>query len=65
MASTLDYFGITCIVIVIIQILRSVLPWIYENFLGPFLIGSSVKLKDMGEWACKFENYFLYFLKRY
>uniref|UniRef100_A0A1B0F0C3 Uncharacterized protein n=1 Tax=Phlebotomus papatasi TaxID=29031 RepID=A0A1B0F0C3_PHLPP len=46
-----DYFGGLCIVIVIVQLLRIVLPWIYENFLGPCVFGCRVKLSAMGEWA--------------
>ncbi|KAH8400197.1 hypothetical protein KR215_008544 [Drosophila sulfurigaster] len=33
------------------QICRKVLPWIYSNILGPQLVGSSVNLAKMGEWA--------------
>ncbi|GAB0087133.1 very-long-chain 3-oxoacyl-CoA reductase [Sergentomyia squamirostris] len=46
-----DYFGGLCIVIVIIQLLRIVFPWLYENFLGPCVLGCRVKLSAMGEWA--------------
>ncbi|KAH8305315.1 hypothetical protein KR044_001254 [Drosophila immigrans] len=33
------------------QICRKVLPWIYSNILGPQLVGSSVNLAKMGDWA--------------
>uniref|UniRef100_A0A1L8DYZ8 Putative 17 beta-hydroxysteroid dehydrogenase type 3 n=1 Tax=Nyssomyia neivai TaxID=330878 RepID=A0A1L8DYZ8_9DIPT len=46
-----DFFGVLCIIIVIIQLLRITLPWIYENFLGPCVLGCRVKLSAMGEWA--------------
>uniref|UniRef100_A0A1B0CXA7 17 beta-hydroxysteroid dehydrogenase type 3 n=1 Tax=Lutzomyia longipalpis TaxID=7200 RepID=A0A1B0CXA7_LUTLO len=46
-----DYFGVLCIIIVILQLLRIVLPWIYENFLGPCVLGCRIKLSAMGEWA--------------
>ncbi|XP_059618215.1 very-long-chain 3-oxoacyl-CoA reductase [Phlebotomus argentipes] len=46
-----DYFGGLCIVIVAVQLLRIVFPWLYENFLGPCVLGCRVKLSAMGEWA--------------
>lgn len=39
--------------IILIQLIRRVFPWLYENVIGPNVIGSKVKLKEMGEWACK------------
>lgn len=51
MSLTLDIFGIVSLVIVIIQILRSVIPWFYENLIGPAVIGSRIRFKEMGEWA--------------
>lgn len=42
------------IVVVVFQIVFRVIPWFYENFVGPALCGSSIKLRSMGSWACKF-----------
>uniref|UniRef100_U5ES67 Putative 17 beta-hydroxysteroid dehydrogenase type 3 n=1 Tax=Corethrella appendiculata TaxID=1370023 RepID=U5ES67_9DIPT len=51
MVSFYDVFGGVSTFIVSVQILRHVFPWIYENFVGPKLFGSPIKLKEMGEWA--------------
>lgn len=51
MSLTLDVFGILSIIIVLIQILRSVIPWIYETWIGPALVGGRLKFKEFGEWA--------------
>ncbi|XP_053686340.1 very-long-chain 3-oxoacyl-CoA reductase isoform X2 [Sabethes cyaneus] len=51
MVNAYDIFGGVCVFIVSVQLLRKVFPWIYENLLGPKLFGSSIKLKEMGEWA--------------
>jgi hypothetical protein len=42
-----------CVIIVTIQIVRSVIPWTYQNFMGPALFGDSVNFKDFGKWAGK------------
>lgn len=44
------------IVLFIIQICRVVIPWLYVNIIGPNLCGPRIKLKEMGEWACKYYN---------
>lgn len=49
--STLDVFGVISIVIVIIQLLRIVLPWFYETWVGPLILGNHIKFKEIGEWA--------------
>lgn len=51
MSLVLDIFGITALVILVIQILRSVIPWFYENFLGPAIAGNRINFKELGEWA--------------
>ncbi|XP_055523315.1 very-long-chain 3-oxoacyl-CoA reductase isoform X2 [Wyeomyia smithii] len=51
MVNAYDIFGGVCVFIVSVQLLRKVFPWIYENLLGPKLFGSTIKLKEMGEWA--------------
>lgn len=51
MVTAYDIFGGVCVFVVSVQLLRKVFPWIYENLVGPKLLGSPVKLKDMGQWA--------------
>lgn len=51
MSLALDVFGIISLIIVIIQILRSVIPWIYETWIGPALNGNRINFKELGEWA--------------
>ncbi|XP_058456495.1 very-long-chain 3-oxoacyl-CoA reductase [Malaya genurostris] len=51
MVNAYDIFGGVCVFIVSVQLLRKVFPWIYENLLGPKLIGTGIKLKEMGQWA--------------
>lgn len=41
-------------VIVAIQFFAKVVPWIYENIIGPYILGPKIKLRDYGEWACKY-----------
>lgn len=47
---------ISCIAIVIvaIQFIAKVLPWIYENIVGPWCLGPKFKLREYGEWACEY-----------
>ncbi|XP_068156150.1 very-long-chain 3-oxoacyl-CoA reductase [Drosophila tropicalis] len=47
----LSLLGGLAISIVGFQICRKVLPWFYVNILGPKLVGSSVNVAKMGEWA--------------
>lgn len=49
MATWYDIVNIFCLVIVIFQLLRYVLPWIYRNFIGPNIF--SVDFKRFGTWA--------------
>lgn len=51
MACVFCWFGGLAIGIFIYQLLRVVVPWIYQNFIGPHFLGPAVKLKEMGEWA--------------
>lgn len=39
--------------IVAIHFVAKVLPWFYENIIGPMILGPKIKLRDYGEWACK------------
>lgn len=48
-----NMFSLISMLIILIQLIRRVFPWFYENIIGPNIIGSKVKLKEMGEWACK------------
>lgn len=45
-----EMLGAVCKIIVGIQFLIIVLPWLYRNILGPRFIGSSVAFKK-GSWA--------------
>lgn len=38
------------------QTYRKVLPWIYENVIGPILLGSKIKLTDYGDWASELKK---------
>lgn len=44
-------FGQICVWIVIAQLLRYVVPWLYKNFVGPHFFGDNINLKKYGEWA--------------
>jgi hypothetical protein len=58
----MSFFDIFCyflIAIVAFLIIKSVIPWIYENFLGPAIFGGSIKFKDFGKWARKFSSDFI------
>lgn len=48
-------------VIVTIQFFAKVLPWLYENVIGPIILGQKFKLRNFGEWACKCTNYLVNF----
>lgn len=41
-----------CVWIVIAQIVRIVLPWLFKNFIGPHFLGDQKNFKKYGEWAC-------------
>lgn len=45
-------------VIVAIQFFAKVVPWLYENIIGPMILGPKLKLRDYGDWACKFQSIF-------
>lgn len=49
MATWIDVVSGLCIVIVIFQLIRYVLPWIYVTFIGPNIF--SVDFKKFGTWA--------------
>uniref|UniRef100_A0A336M119 CSON006173 protein n=1 Tax=Culicoides sonorensis TaxID=179676 RepID=A0A336M119_CULSO len=40
-----------CVGIVIAQIFRYVIPWLYKNFLGPYFFGKNFNFRKYGEWA--------------
>lgn len=53
MACVFGWISGIAIVLFVIQICRIVIPWLYVNIIGPNIIGARIKLKEMGEWACK------------
>lgn len=42
--------------IVAIQFFAKVVPWLYEVVIGPYFLGPKLKLRDYGEWACKYKT---------
>lgn len=52
MGCALEWFGTIATVLLALQLLRKVFPWIYENFVGPKLSGG-VPLTKFGKWAGK------------
>lgn len=40
-----------CVWVVIAQLVRYTLPWLYRNFIGPYLFGATFNFKQYGEWA--------------
>ena len=53
MACCYGLIGGSAALVVLIQVIRRVMPWIYENFVGPLILGSKVNPASMGKWACK------------
>jgi len=49
--SCLGWFSGLAVVVLIVQILRFVIPWLYENIIGPMFFGSPVKFGELGEWT--------------
>ncbi|XP_037026855.1 very-long-chain 3-oxoacyl-CoA reductase [Bradysia coprophila] len=49
--SCLGWFSGFAVFVLIVQILRFVLPWLYENIIGPNFVGSPIKFRELGEWA--------------
>lgn len=45
-------------VIVAIQFFAKVVPWLYENIIGPMILGPKLKLRDYGDWACKYTEFY-------
>jgi len=45
-----------CIAVVSIQLVFGVFRWLYENIIGPRLIGNSTVFKSYGRWACKWNE---------
>lgn len=46
------------VIVLLVQVCRRVIPWLYENIIGPQVFGSQIKPRNMGEWASKYN--FLY-----
>lgn len=47
-------FSQFAVIIVAIQFFTRTLPWIYQNIVGPMILGPKLKLREYGEWARKF-----------
>lgn len=45
------YFSVFCSAVVVFQIIKKVIPWFYENLIGPKFFGPSVDVKKLGDWA--------------
>jgi len=45
------WFGVLSVIVVAVQIIRRVIPWFYENLIGPIILGPQINLKNYGEWA--------------
>lgn len=41
-------------VVLLVQVCRRVIPWLYENIIGPKFFGAQVKPRTMGEWASEY-----------
>jgi hypothetical protein len=55
MMSFLDILAYFLLTIVVLLTIRSVIPWIYKNFVGPATFGGSIKFKEFGKWASKWK----------
>jgi len=44
-------FSTISVIIVAIQFFCKVLPWIYQNIIGPMILGPKIKIRNYGEWA--------------
>lgn len=51
MACVFGCFSSFSAIIVAIQFFAKVVPWFYENVIGPYILGPKLKLCDYGEWA--------------
>lgn len=56
MACPIGCIGTISAVIVAIQFLSKVVPWLYENIIGPSILGPKLKLRNYGDWACKYRS---------
>lgn len=54
MACPIGCIGTISAVIVALQFLSKVVPWLYENIIGPSILGPKLKIRNYGDWACKF-----------
>jgi hypothetical protein len=52
-----DIIAYFSLIFVAILTIKSVIPWIYKNFLGPAIFGGSIKFKEFGKWASKLNEY--------
>ncbi|XP_052865828.1 very-long-chain 3-oxoacyl-CoA reductase [Anopheles cruzii] len=51
MVTVSGVLGSTSAVLVSLFILRKVVPWVYQNLIGPKVFGCRINLKKLGEWA--------------
>lgn len=58
MFTALEKTGLICLSILSYKLARTLVPWIYCNFLGPML-KPKIKFKSMGKWAGKSSQYLL------
>lgn len=63
MTCPISYLSTISTIIVAIQFFTKVVPWFYENIIGPMILGPKLKLLDYGEWACKYIRKFTIWLK--
>lgn len=54
MTNSIEIISLVCKLIVSVQFVRTFVPWIYTNFIGPNLFGPKIILNKMGKWACKY-----------
>lgn len=53
MSCLVGWFSGFAVFVLIVQILRFVVPWLYENIIGPTFFGSPIKFRELGEWSGK------------
>lgn len=60
MACAFSCFSSFCSVIVAIQFFAKVVPWFYENIIGPMILGPKITLRNYGDWACKYNEFVIH-----
>lgn len=54
MTNSTEVISAICKLIVSVQFVRTFIPWLYTNFIGPNLFGPKIILNKMGKWARKY-----------